>query len=554
MNKFENAVNILKTDLADAILEVRLPKPRRAYILLKPERHRDAVSLLLKNVEATELSTITGVDLGKEIELNYHMACDGAVTLKNRVPREKPVTKTITDILPGANLYEREVFDLLGVVFKGHPNLERLLLPDVWPQGNYPLRRDWKRPVTKEEDFSSEEALQTESEDDTGSIVNVVVGPQHPVLHEPERFSFKIDGETVVDVEPRLGYVHRGIEKAAERMMYFQDVFLVERICGICNAAHTTVFCQAVEDIGNIETPPRALYLRTAVHELNRVHSHLLLLGVGGHLIGFEALFQHVWRDREPVMDIVERITGNRLMSGFNTIGGVRRDIDPSTIEKTLKTVKAVRKRAIFYKKVFEEDATIRLRTEGVGVLSKEDALKLCVVGPVLRGSGVASDVRKDDPYAAYEEIPFNVACYKECDTWARLMVRVDEILESLDIIDYALSHLPGGRLRVRVQRKIPEGEAISRVEAPRGELIHYVKSDGTAYPYRVKVRAPTLANLMAFPGAIRGGFIADIPSVMGSLDPCFSCTDRMAFIDTTNGKKWHWSLEDVTIQKTGRR
>jgi Ni,Fe-hydrogenase III large subunit/NADH:ubiquinone oxidoreductase subunit C len=551
MKMFETAVDCLKNNLADAIVELRVPRPRKAYILLKPERHRDAISLLLKEVKDTILSTISGVDLGNEIELNYHMACEGTVTLKNRISREKPVTQTITDILPGANLYEREVFDLLGVVFEGHPNLKRLMLPDLWPQGDYPLRRDWKPAVNQEPDFGSEEALETEpAEDDAGSIINVVVGPQHPVLHEPERFSFKVDGETVVDVEPRLGYVHRGIEKAAERMMYFQDVFLVERICGICNAAHTTVFCQAVEDIGNIETPPRALYLRTIIHELNRVHSHLLLLGVGGHLLGFEALFQHVWRDREPIMDIVELITGNRLMSGFNTIGGVRRDIDPNTVEKALKTVNAVRKRAVFYKKVFEEDATLRLRTEGVGVLSREDALKLCVVGPVLRGSGVASDVRKDDPYAAYEEIPFNVISYDECDTWARLMVRVDEVVESLDIIEYALGHLPGGRLRVRVQRKVPEGEAVSRVEAPRGELIHYVKSDGTAYPYRVKVRSPTLANLIAFPDIIRGGYIADIPSVMGSLDPCFSCTDRMAFIDTKKGQNWHWSLDDVNNSK----
>ena len=547
MNKFENAVDILKNNLADDILELKVPRSRKAYILFKPERHRAAISLLLNNVEDTELSTITGVDLEKEIELNYHMACDGTVTLKNRISREKPVTQTITDILPGANLYEREVFDLLGVIFEGHPNLQRLMLPESWPQGDYPLRRDWKLPVIPENKSSFEEPLGAESaEDDDGSIVNVVVGPQHPVLHEPERFSFKVDGEKVVEVVPRLGYVHRGIEKAAEGKMYFQDVFLVERICGICNAAHTTVFCQAVEDIGNVETPPRALFLRTIIHELNRVHSHLLLLGVGGHLLGFEALFQHVWRDREPVMDVVERITGNRLMCGFNAIGGVRRDITPNTIEKTLKTVKAVRKRASFYKTVFEEDATLRLRTEGVGVLSRADALKLCVVGPVARGSGIAVDVRKDDPYAAYGEIPFNGVCYKECDTWARLMVRAEEVLESLDIIDYALNHLPSGRLRVRVQRKIPEGEAVSRVEAPRGELIHYVKSDGTAYPYRVKVRAPTLANLMAFPEAIRGAYIADIPSVMGSLDPCFSCTDRMAFIHTKNGQKWHWGLDDL--------
>jgi len=553
MNKFENAVEVLKNNLADAIIEFRVPKPRKAYILLKPERHRDAISLLLKHVEDTELSTITGTDLGNEIELNYHMACGGTVTLKNRVSREKPVIRTITDILPGANLYEREVFDLLGVIFDGHPNLKRLMLPDNWPKGQYPLRRDWEPHANQESGSNSEESSQTESAgelDDAGSIINVVMGPQHPVLHEPERFTFKVDGETVVDAEMHLGYVHRGIEKAAERMMFFQDVFLVERICGICNAAHTTCFCQAVEDIGNVETPPRALYLRTIIHELNRVHSHLLLLGVAGHLLGFEALFQHVWRDREPIMDIVERITGNRLMSGFNTIGGVRRDLAPNIVAKARKNVEEVRKRAKFYKTVFEEDLTLRLRTEGVGVLSKSDALKFCVEGPVARGSGIAVDVRKDDPYAAYEEIPFNVICYKECDTWARLMVRAEEVLESLDIIDYALSHIPGGRLRVRVQRKIPEGEAVSRVEAPRGELIHYVKSDGTAYPYRVKVRSPTLANLVAFPEIIRGAYIADIPAVIGSLDPCFSCTDRMVFLDTQNGQRWHWSLDEINNSK----
>jgi Ni,Fe-hydrogenase III large subunit/NADH:ubiquinone oxidoreductase subunit C len=555
MNKFETAIGILKDELSDAIIELNVPKQKKAYISLKPERHKNAISLILTKVEDSMLSTISGVDLGKEIELNYHMACEGTITLKNRIYKETPVTQTITDILPGANLYEREIFDLLGVNFEGHPNLERLLLPETWPKGNYPLRKDWEPPVNKEEEFGSEEISQTKStQGNTDSTITVVVGPQHPVLHEPERFSFKIDGETVVDVEPRLGYVHRGIEKAAEGMTYSQNVFLVERICGICNAAHTTVFCQAVEDIADIEIPPRALYLRTIIHELNRIHSHLLLLGVGGHLLGFEAFFQHVWRDREPVMDIIERITGNRLMSGFNTIGGVRRDIDSKTIQKTLNTIKAVRKRAVFYKKVLEEDATLRLRTEGVGILSKQDALNFCVVGPVLRGSGVASDVRKDDPYAAYDEIPFNVISYNDCDTWARLMVRADEVLESLNILDYALSNIPAGRFRIRVQRKIPEGEAVSRVEAPRGELIHYIKSDGTANPYRVKVRSPTLANLMAFPSAIRGGYVADIPSVMGSLDPCFSCTDRMEFIDTRNSKKWHLNLDDVKNSKIVRR
>ncbi len=552
MTKFEEAVKVLKDNLGDEILECKVPKPRRAYILVKPGRHREAISLLLKHIGETAISTITGTDLGNELELNYHMRCGGVVTIKNRVPREKPWIRTITDLIPGASFYEREVFDLLGVMFEGHPNLKRLMLPENWNKGEYPLRKDWEPQAAQNTVSASENNSQMNTGElaEAGTIINVVVGPQHPALHEPEKFSFKVDGERVVDIEPRLGYVHRGIEKAAERMMFFQDVHLVERICGICNAAHTTVFCQAVEDIGNIDVPSRARYLRTVIFELNRIHSHLLLLGVAGHLLGYEALFQHVWRDREPVMDVVERITGNRLMNGFNTIGGVRRDIDSTTAEKIKKTLKEVRKRASFYKTVFEEDPTLRLRTEGVGLLSKSDALKFCVTGPVARASGIAWDIRKDDPYAAYEEIPFNVISYNNCDSWARLMVRAEEVLESMDIIIYALEHLPEGRLRVRVPRRQPEGEAVSRVEAARGELIHYVKSDGSAYPYRVKVRSPSLANLISFPKMIKGCYIADIPAALGSLDPCFSCTDRMAFKDTRNGRSWYWSLEDVNTAR----
>jgi len=556
MAMFEEAVRILKDGLGNDILECKVPKPRRAYILVKHGCHRDAISLLLKQSEQTGISTITGTDLGSEIELNYHMRCGGAVTIKNMVPKKQPIIKTITDLLPGAAFYEREVFDLLGVVFEGHPNLKRLLLPDNWPKGTYPLRKDWKPQGVKSSVSNSGKILETNGGElkEATSIVNVVVGPQHPALHEPERFTFKVDGEVVVDVEPRLGYVHRGIEKAAEHLMFFQDVHLVERVCGICNAAHTTCFSQAVEDIGGIDVPPRALYLRTIIFELNRIHSHLLLLGVAGLLVGYEALFQYVWRDREPIMDIIEMITGNRLMNAFNTIGGVRRDLDPNITGKIKKTLEKVKKRVNFYKVVFKEDPTLRLRTEGVGVLSKSDALKLCVAGPVLRGSGIDMDVRKDDAYAAYEEIPFNVISYKECDSWARLMVRAEEVLESLDIVIYALEHLPSGRFRVRVPRRQPEGEAVGRVEAPRGELIHYVKSDGTAYPYRVKIRSPSLANLISFPTIIRGGYVADIPAVLASLDPCFSCTDRMVFLDTQNDRRWYWSLEEIKhLEKRNR-
>lgn len=551
MTTIEEAVSLLKDKLGNKVIECKTPKPRRAYILVKPGYHRDAISLLLETFDETGLSTITGTDLRTEIEVNYHIQCRGLViTIKNRVPKEKPQIMTVTDLIPGAALYEREVFDLLGVVFRGHPDLKRLVLSDDWPEGSYPLRKDWDPRVIEGNAHNprgqSSIVNGGEVEGAMSSVVNVVVGPQHPALHEPERFSFKIDGEVVVDVEPRLGYVHRGIEKAAERLMFFQDVYLVERICGICNAAHAVCFSQAVESIGNIEIPSRARYLRTIVHELNRIHSHLLLLGVTGFELGFEPLFQYVWRDREPVLDMIEMITGNRVLTAFNTIGGVRRDLKPEISEKIKRTMNKLKKHMKFYKKVFEEDPSVQLRTRGVGILKPSSAKKLCVVGPVARGSGISMDIRRDDAYAAYDEIPFNVITYKDCDSWARLMVRVEETVESIDIINYALDHLPSGPYRVKVPRRQPEGEAVSRVEAPRGELIHYVKSDGSAYPYRVKVRSPTLANIISFREIIRGSFVADIPAALISLDPCFSCTDRMAFVDVNNGRKRHWSLDDI--------
>jgi Ni,Fe-hydrogenase III large subunit/Ni,Fe-hydrogenase III component G len=551
MTTAEEAVSLLKNKLGSKVIEFETPKPRRAYVLMKSGYHRDAISLLLEKFDETGVSTITGTDLGSEIELNYHIRCRGPViTIKNRVPKEKPEIMTITDLMPGAALYEREVFDLLGVVFQGHPDLKRLVLSDDWPEGSYPLRKDWDPQILEESVHNPNERSSIvnggEIEGATSSVVTVVMGPQHPALHEPERFSFKIDGEVVVDVEPRLGYVHRGIEKAAERLMFFQDVYLVERICGICNAAHTVCFSQAVESIGNTETPSRARYLRTIVHELNRIHSHLLLLGVAGLELGYEPLFQYVWRDREPVLDTIEVITGNRILTAFNTIGGVRRDLKPGIPEKIKRTMNRLKKKMKFYKNVFEEDPTVRLRTKEVGILKPSSAKKLCVVGPVARGSGISMDIRRDDAYAAYDEIPFNVVTYKDCDSWARLMVRVEEIVESIDIINYALDHIPGGPYRVKVPRRQPEGEAVSRVEAPRGELIHYVKSDGSAYPYRVKVRSPTLANIISFREIIRGSYVADIPAALISLDPCFSCTDRMTFVDVNNGRKWHWNLSDI--------
>jgi membrane-bound hydrogenase subunit alpha len=301
----------------------------------------------------------------------------------------------------------------------------------------------------------------------------------------------------------------------------------VERICGICNSCHATCFVETVEKILKIEVPPRAKYLRTIILELNRLHSHMLTLGHAGLEIGYETLFQYFWRDREPIMDLTEMVTGNRVVSSLMAVGGVRRDLKENDIPKIKAVLVDLRKKLPFYKQVYENEPTLKMRMQKVGTLSREDALKLCVVGPVARGSGVDIDVRKDEPYEAYGEIPFKKIVHSTCDTWARMNVRMDEVEESVNIIEYALDHLPAGAYRIRAPRVVPAGEAVSRVEAPRGELFYYVKSNGTAYPERVKVRTPTFANIPAFLKTAIGENIADIPANFVSLDPCFSCTDR---------------------------
>jgi len=500
----------------------------KASIQVKADSNRDVLKLLFETDKSAGIVALTGLDMGEKIGLMYHIRTNGAiVTIRTEVPKENPKIPTITDLIPGAQFHEREAADLFGVIFEGHPNPARLLLPDDWPENLYPLRKDAKidDAIVKTENSKNQaETVQPQSD---GTLVNIIIGPQHPALLEPEKFSLKVNGEIVKQVEPRIGYVHRGVEKAAEQRTYLQDVYLVERICGICNACHAACFVETVEKILGTTVPLRGQYLRTIILELNRLHSHLLLLGHAGFEIGYETLFQYMWRDREPVLDLTELLTGNRIIASVMTVGGVRRDLKETYIPKIKTALANLKKKMGFYKQLFENELTLKMRTQNVGTLAKEDALKLCVVGPVARGSDIAMDVRKDEPYEAYGEIPFKLITYNTGDSWARLMVRLDEIVESINIINYAIDHLPQGPYRVKVPRVVPAGEAVNRVEAPRGELFYYVKSNGTAYPERVKVRTPTFANIPAFIKIAEGGNIADVPASFVSLDPCFSCTDR---------------------------
>jgi NADH-quinone oxidoreductase subunit D len=366
----------------------------------------------------------------------------------------------------------------------------------------------------------------------------IPIGPQHPALKEPVSFSVALKGEKIMGVDIRLGYNHRGIEKACEERTYIQDLYLIERICGICSHSHSTCFVQGVEDIAGIEVPRRAAYIRTLVAELERIHSHLLWLGVAGHEIGFDTLLMYTWRDREIVMDILARLTGNRVNYGINTLGGVRRDINAKQIKETLDGVDKLEERTNYYIELATQEVTVIKRLSGVGILLKEDAERLGAVGPTARASGVKSDIRKDDPYAAYAEIKFDVITDNHSDVYGRTVVRLKELLESYKIIRQVLDNLPDGPIAVKVPRKIPAGETLSRYEAPRGEDLHYIKSNGTEKPERVKVRAPTLANIQAVRHMLKERYLADMPIVIAAIDPCFSCTDRMISLNRMNLNK----------------
>ncbi|MCU0850278.1 MAG: nickel-dependent hydrogenase large subunit [Candidatus Thermoplasmatota archaeon] len=361
--------------------------------------------------------------------------------------------------------------------------------------------------------------------------VKLPIGPQHPALKEPENFTITLDGERVVNVDIRIGYIHRGIEKLMETRTYTQNLYLVERICGICSYAHVYNFTQNVEEILGLQIPKRAEYIRTLFLELERLHSHFLWLGVAGHEIGFDTLFMYTWQDREVVQDLLEMISGNRVNYAMNAIGGVRRDVSQEHRKKVLESMDYLEKRAEFYKNVAINEKTILARAENVGILKPQVALRLTAVGPTARASGISVDIRKDDPYASYLDTPFEVITTDTNDVLGRVVVRVLEIVESIKIIRYLMEHLPEGDILKKAPRKIPEGESISHTEAPRGEDIHYLHSNGTEKPDRYKVRTPTLANLPATAEMLKETYLADVPIIVAAIDPCMGCMDRVLLL-----------------------
>jgi len=371
----------------------------------------------------------------------------------------------------------------------------------------------------------------------------IPIGPQHPALKEPGHFEFTVDGETVTGASARLGYAHRGIEKATEARTWVQDLYLLERICGICSHVHATAYALGVERLAGVTAPPRAQAIRVLVGEMERVHSHLLWLGVAAHEAGFETLFMYSWRDRETIMDSLEALTGNRVNYSANLLGGVKFDVDTGQADAIRRGIDFLESRTRIYLDLVTTDEVFLRRTRGIGVMTAAQAETLGVVGPTARASGVARDIRVDAAYAAYPDFPVGITLEQTGDLAARFVVRVKELFESYRLIRTVLDGLPAGDLVAKMPRHVPEGETISRVEAPRGELFYFIRSGGRSRPDRVKVRTPTLCNMASVLTLTIGHQLADVPMILVGVDPCFSCNDRTVVIrDAATGQRWTWA------------
>jgi len=350
-------------------------------------------------------------------------------------------------------------------------------------------------------------------------------GPQHPVLPEPIHLDLVLEDERVIQAIPSVGFIHRGLELLCKKKSFQDMVFVAERICGICSFIHSVGFCQGVEKIMNLEVPKRAQYLRVFWGELSRIHSHLLWMGLAADAIGFESLFMHSWRIREKVLDIFEETTGGRVIFGASKVGGVRKDIHQDGLARIKAAIEDIRVDYAALADVFLNDYTVASRWSNVGNISKEEAHQLGAVGPTARASGVKQDLR-ELRYGAYEYLDFEPIIETAGDCYARCLVRVKEVYQSINLINQVIANMPEGELEVKVSG-FPLGEFSSRVEQPRGEVVYYIKGDGTKFLDRFRIRTPTFANIPPLLKMLEGCDLADVPAIVLSIDPCISCTER---------------------------
>jgi Ni,Fe-hydrogenase III large subunit len=361
----------------------------------------------------------------------------------------------------------------------------------------------------------------------TNSVTfSMPLGPVHVALEEPVYFHLTVEGETIRKVDLTSGHVHRGMEAMATQRNLTKNTTLTERVCSLCSNSHSFTYCMAVENVLGLDIPARARYLRVLAEEIKRVASHLFNTAIQAHVIGFKSLFMHTMEVREIMQDVKETVYGNRMNLAQNCIGGVKCDVTSELLTYILDMVDKIKPAVEEIRELYASNGMVLGRTKGLGLLPKKDALRLGVVGPVARGSGLQVDVRKDSPYAAYPELKFDVIVGNGCCIHSRTMVRLNEIFESLSLIRQCCKQLPDGATTAPM-RQIRRAEACARTEAPRGEVFYYIRTNETDRPARLKWRVPSYMNWEALGVMMKDCKVADVALITNSIDPCVSCTER---------------------------
>lgn len=540
----------LKARFGAALIRADLPSERRLYVHIVPGAVRDVCRYLFRDLDARYVISIGADDRpysGRYL-VAHNFAFDREDLLCSiliHLPPDRPAVESVADLIPAAGWAEREFRDLVGIEPVGHRFPKRLVLPDGWPDGVHPLRKDvpWNHNPA---DY--DENREFVFDDPPEGCTVVPFGPFHPTLDEPEHFRLYLDGEVVRGCEYRGFMVHRGIEKLAESVLSYNDIpMLAERICGICGCVHNVAYAQAVEEAIGLHPTPRAEFIRTIMLELERLHSHLLWVGLAGHVVGFDTMFMQCFRIREPFMWLAEQISGNRKTYALCLIGGVRWDITPehkTAFQHALDRLETEWNDVVV---AVRNDRNLQRRTAGVGVTSRTLVKEFGLVGPVARAAGVDIDARRDHPYAAYDRVDFEVITEADGDVWSRLLVRAQEVFESIRILRQCLEKLPAGPLLREIPGELPVDRlGLSSVEAPRGESHHFLISGEQNRPRRWRVRAPTYQNLQGVPAMIKDQQLADMTISLASIDPCFSCTDRFELIDLRSGRSRVCSAEEL--------
>lgn len=512
-----------------------------------PEELRKEMERLRKERNMDFLECLTGMDWGEEgLGVIYHLESTGTgerTALKTVTPdRENPLLPSVSDLWDIANVYEREVFDFYGIKFTGHPDMRRLFLREDWV--GYPFRKDddpeKQNPLrmTNEPLADTTETLTLQPDGSVRSerreiftdgeyVVNI--GPQHPSTHGVLHFRVSLEGEKIKKIDPVLGYIHRGIEKLNESLTYPQTLALTDRLdyLGAMQSRHA--LCMCIEKAMGVEVSERVQYIRTIMDELQRIDSHILFFSCLCQDLGATTAFLYGFRDRERILDIFEETCGGRLILNYNTIGGVMADIHPNFQKRVKEFIPYMRKNLQEYFDIFVGNVVFHNRSKGVGVLTKEQCVSFGCTGGTGRASGWHNDVRKRMPYAAYDKVEFKEIVRTEGDSFARLMIRMDEILESLNIIEQLIDNIPEGAYQEKMKPiiKVPAGTYYTAVEGSRGEFGVLLESKGDKSPYRLHYRSTGLPLVAVMDTACRNSMLADLITIGGTVDYIVPDVDR---------------------------